>query len=535
MTSFPESINTELPTPPPPIPNSAYPEELETPPPLPLPSIHTHPLFLTGQDLLKSDKKQFVSSLVLTDNLRTIITLSSPTTFEHPDNASFRPLHSTTPYEADTESLFNTQHPTNIFNNITDFPNPLIDHQTLIENLPLINNQPLIDHQALNNDQQIIDVQPLINDPQLIDDQLLINDPPLIDDQPLIEDHQQMIEPLSNDQLLILNQLVDDRPLDPQIKNDLSLNSTNSIEIINQTPAPHQQEYICKVEPNEFDLSLDSAVTVSNPDVIDQILPAVVAEDKTIPKAIYICSKPALVAVELGAVHETIDTDKSTILVDPEPESNIPMLIVSEVPSAVPNPDEPVRKSLKSIKSQDSLELPIIDDRENVEDILRTSDSKKSSLDKSFLIQVGLVSVDVKPDASELAKNDLNSAENGQHDFVFLTNEDVEQLKRDEQTYEQEQFQKDSLDNTYEQEQFQTDSLENQKDSLDSVDSSKLLPLLIQLKADSNITNTETTNNDPIIIDEILKPTNSISSSDADVEIRKPLLNDDGDLPGILT
>lgn len=406
-------------------------EGLETPPPLPLPSLHTHPLYLPN--FLQNEKKLFVSSLVLTDNLKNILTLSSPPTFENPDNILFRP-HTNELLEQQNTNI-EKQYPINRYNNITDFTNPIIDHQ--------------IEH-----------------------------------------------------------------------SNELSLNSS----IVNIQPQ-HQAEYICKVQATEFDLSLDSAV---NQDIIDTILPenVLTAEDKTVPKAIYICSKPALVAVELGSNNNSIDNTvtlnaevQPTILIEPEPDTNIPMLIVSEVPSSAS--DELIaskQSKLKSLKSQDSLELPQIDDRQTFEDIKRITDLKQQTNilnEQSF--QPELVSEEKPSELVDVKNEDIT---NEQHDFVFLTNEDVDELKREEQTYESAQFQKDSLD------------------SVQSNDSSKLLPLLIQLKDESNIdcptNNTSNTNNEPIIIEQILKPTNSsIPIADAaDIEIRRPLLNDDGDLPG---
>lgn len=76
----------------------------------------------------------------------------------------------------------------------------------------------------------------------------------------------------------------------------------------------HQQEYICKVEPTEYDLSLDAAVETSmdsKASIGEQILAIdLVDVVKSVPKAISICSKSALVAIDLASNSSAIDTER---------------------------------------------------------------------------------------------------------------------------------------------------------------------------------------------------------------------------------
>lgn len=211
---------------------------------------------------------------------------------------------------------------------------------------------------------------------------------------------------------------------------------------------PHEMEYICKVAPTELDLSLDSAVASS----FDSVSPDETIEDISLPKAIYICSKPAMIAVEKAIQHTVLTSDisiesevvsetASSGLRERDSKSPIPTLIISEVPPLQPISGPTHQRELKA---QDSLEIPTLDDRNSFEDPIRLADnSKPKSLeielnateDVNLLLEHSGVLENLVNSVSEKVKDEVCQAMSSIEslDFVFVTDEEVSKLKQEEQ------------------------------------------------------------------------------------------------------
>lgn len=222
------------------------------------------------------------------------------------------------------------------------------------------------------------------------------------------------------------------------------LNTADKAQISEQAKQllPHEMEYICKVAPTELDLSLDSAVASS----FDSTTPDEIIEDISVPKAIYICSKPAMIAVEKAIQHTVLINDISNesevlslIIASSEPterdsKSPIPTLIISEV--------QPLQTVIaagptlqRGLKSQDSLEIPAQDDRNSFDYPIRLpNDSKPNALetksssteDVNSLLEYG----------NEAVVEAMQSMDES-IDFVFVTEEEVLELKQEQQDDEQ--------------------------------------------------------------------------------------------------
>lgn len=212
---------------------------------------------------------------------------------------------------------------------------------------------------------------------------------------------------------------------------------------------PHEMEYICKVAPTELDLSLDSAVASS----FDSVIQDEIIEDISVPKAIYICSMPAMIAVEeaiqytvlagdISIESEAISETASSGPRDRDSKSPIPTLIISEVPPLQPISGPTLQRGLKS---QDSLEIPTLDDRNSFEDPIRlASDSIVKSLeiestatgDVNSLLENSGVLENFVNTVSEYVKEEVvevMSSLDESIDFVFITDDEVLKLKQEEQ------------------------------------------------------------------------------------------------------
>lgn len=212
---------------------------------------------------------------------------------------------------------------------------------------------------------------------------------------------------------------------------------------------PHEMEYICKVAPTELDLSLDSAVASS----IDTVTPDEITEDISVPKAIYICSKPAMIAVEKAIQHSILTSDisiESEVVSETassgqrerDSKSPIPTLIISEVPQLQPISGPSLERGLKS---QDSLEIPTLDDRNSFEDPIRLANESKPNLleiesvateEVNLLLENSGVLENLVNSVSENVKEEVvqvMSSIGESNDFVLVTDEEVLKLKQEEQ------------------------------------------------------------------------------------------------------
>lgn len=103
---------------------------------------------------------------------------------------------------------------------------------------------------------------------------------------------------------------------------------------------PESDEYVCKVEPTEYDITvaeanqnISNATSQADVALIGQIMPDdSLVEDITIPRAILISTKPALVALDLANGTELLSTDVPEETCDDTQEA-IKEVIVSTTPS----------------------------------------------------------------------------------------------------------------------------------------------------------------------------------------------------------
>lgn len=248
-----------------------------------------------------------------------------------------------------------------------------------------------------------------------------------------------------------------------------------SVNIVG-VPAP-VEEYRCKVQPTEYDISIDEAIqacdndSIEKPDlsIIREIVPADdLVDETTIPKAILISTKSAMVALDLASApestanfdaqineatvtaveEETLSTNEENLEVarslvetilhqissnsigidqsisdtfvtvsetpteaGTEPNAlelsplKIPLVIVSEsAEPAVPSIPSP-----KPLTKQSSLEIPNIECRENFIDLMRTHGA---AIATATALQ---------------SNNDLS--EEIESDFVIVTREDLHALQ----------------------------------------------------------------------------------------------------------
>lgn len=117
---------------------------------------------------------------------------------------------------------------------------------------------------------------------------------------------------------------------------------------------PESDEYVCKVEPTEYDITvaeanqnISNATSQADVALIGQIMPDdSLVEDITIPRAILISTKPALVALDLANGTELLSTDVPEETCDDTQEA-IAEVIVSTTPSQT-----------LDVASTDSLTIP---------------------------------------------------------------------------------------------------------------------------------------------------------------------------------
>ncbi|XP_037046730.1 uncharacterized protein LOC119081716 isoform X2 [Bradysia coprophila] len=314
------------------------------------------------------------------------------------------------------------------------------------------------------------------NKPQSLDDELLdssINDiydsiegDPTLDYQSLIAENETVnTAVVSTSPEIILeasNLLIEDcfTETTQEISQDqLENNRLSSLNFIEPTSGPSSnissENYICKVSPSEFDLSVDSALQPKS-DIFDVIATNGV-EDKSVPQAMYISSKPALIAVEIA----THDTSTVQVINDDsekkEPATSIPTLIISNICGDTPPPtaacdDDMSLKPKKVLRAQDSLELPP-DDREKFEPTKRVDSFDLKDVDRKIDDKL---EIDVDSEVNGMKSNtdkELSNAitdpeQTSEEDFVIVTEEEVKALKIEEEILLSTQGVGDSLTET---------------------------------------------------------------------------------------
>lgn len=263
-----------------------------------------------------------------------------------------------------------------------------------------------------------------------------------LDYQSLVGDDDENNEGMSTNRPLILgasNPFVEDwlnETTQELSQSQLEKQQFDSLSFIEPTSGPSShistENYICKVAPTEFDLSVDSVLQYKSDIMLDVVVNDEL-EDKSVPQGIYISSKPALIAVELASnVPEVVEE-----LEKKEPTASIPMLIISKSCADTPSPTETSDdivslKPKKVLKAQDSLELPK-DDRVNFEPTKRVDSLELEDVDRNIGAKFGALEnivnsvaecVKSSPDASLIVTGD-----HSEDDFVIVTEEEVNSLK----------------------------------------------------------------------------------------------------------
>ncbi|KAG4073519.1 hypothetical protein HA402_000743 [Bradysia odoriphaga] len=224
----------------------------------------------------------------------------------------------------------------------------------------------------------------------------------------------------------------------------LENNRLSSLNFIEPTSGPssniYSENYICKVSPTEFDLSVDSVLQPKS-DIFDVIATNGVA-DKSVPQAMFLSSKPALIAVEIAShdvstVHAINDDSEKK-----EPTTSIPTLIISNICGDTPPPtaacdDDLSLKPKKVLRAQDSLELPP-DDREKFEPTKRVDSVDLKDVDRKIVDNLeNAVDSEVngrKSNPNEELSNVVTDPEKtSEEDFVIVTEEEVKALKIEEE------------------------------------------------------------------------------------------------------
>lgn len=209
-------------------------------------------------------------------------------------------------------------------------------------------------------------------------------------------------------------------------------NRFDSLSFIEPTSGPSSnisnENYICKVVPTEFDLSVDNALQPKT-DILDVIVPEGV-EDNSVPRAVYISSKPALIAVEIGTHETSTVQERNGYLEKAEQAAPIPTLIISKIcgdsPPIIVSSDDCVSlKPKKVLKAQDSLELPK-DDRDKFEPTKRVDSFDLDDVDRNAKFNV--------KSSSEICSDVTKDLEkDSDDDFIIVTEDEVNALKIEEQ------------------------------------------------------------------------------------------------------
>lgn len=214
----------------------------------------------------------------------------------------------------------------------------------------------------------------------------------------------------------------------------------DSLSFIEPTSGPSShistENYICKVVPTEFDLSVDSVFQYKSDILLDVIVNDEL-EDKSVPQGVYISSKPALIAVELASRETSTVPVVEEHLEKKEPTASIPMLIISKSCGDTPSPtvasdDNASLKPKKVLKAQDSLELPI-DDRVNFEPTKRVDSFEVEDVNRNIGAKLGALE-NIVNSVAECVKSSPDATLNvtvdySDDDFVIVTDEEVNSLK----------------------------------------------------------------------------------------------------------
>lgn len=171
------------------------------------------------------------------------------------------------------------------------------------------------------------------------------------------------------------------------------------IEIPQLPLQPHLQEYICKVSPTEYDLSLDAAVDTSlefkaNTSISEKILSVDLAsEDNSVPKAISICSKPALLAIDLA--------------------SNSSEILIENVKSDFDSDSTPSQNASTAIEA-------IADDKEQSDSITEAAISNLELITEPSELSKAILTISATPILPIFSNMKLNSANNPTIDNLEL-------------------------------------------------------------------------------------------------------------------
>lgn len=194
------------------------------------------------------------------------------------------------------------------------------------------------------------------------------------------------------------------------------------------------EDYICKVTPTEFDLSLDNVFQPQS-NAVDAIVAGGV-EDISVSQAVDISNNAELVAVGTGQQDEPVKHEQM---------ASIPMLIVSNISgdtppqTAVVSDDHESLKPKKVLKPQDSLEIPS-DERRKYDPTKRKDSFESKDVDRSVDVPQNSLgnddrsAVDVAEKQTEEAINVQSEHDrDSEHDFVIVTEEEAKALQIEEQ------------------------------------------------------------------------------------------------------
>ncbi|KAJ6643313.1 hypothetical protein Bhyg_08273 [Pseudolycoriella hygida] len=201
------------------------------------------------------------------------------------------------------------------------------------------------------------------------------------------------------------------------------------------------ENYICKVVPNEFDLSVDSVLELKS-NVSEVVVPNGI-EDRSVSQLVCISGDSELFPTEILSIENSATEVVIENIINSE-QSTIPKLIISNIccdtpPPVVEDDDLASLKPKKTLKAQDSLELPK-DDRGKFEPTKRVESFDIEDDDKNMTAKISAFG-NVVHSISEHVKNDRETSEHVTVDcekdsvesFVFVTDEEVTVLKLEEQ------------------------------------------------------------------------------------------------------
>lgn len=325
-------------------------------------------------------------------------------------------------------------------------------------------------------DSSINDIYESIEGVSAIDYQSLVaEDEKVSNEEESRSTNQQLIFTASNTFVEdCLNETTQEISHEQTIKNQLNASNVSS------------ENYICKVVPTEFDLSVDNALQSKSAVVLPEVI-----EDTTVPKAVYISSKPALIAAELASHETSVVQILNDNLEKIEPANSIPTLIISkscgDTPPPVLTTDDYVSlRPKKVLKAQDSLELPK-EERDKFEPAKRVDSFELDEVDKNADAKISKLENVINSDA-EYEKSNPGGSLNGTIDldkdseidenFVIITEEEVEALKVEEQ---------ESLSKSQDETVIR-DSQPQSNDSLAVTKSEVLLPDLKKVSDDKQVT-----------------------------------------------